>query len=138
MIAALLVVSMSALPGRAAQSAAARVVVLAPGHAEVIDALDAEQTLVMVPLDPGLKGRVPNAERFRRQPSVEAVLAQRPTLIIGGNPARDQVILKRLAALGMVTAMVDRSLPAVERIRQLGALVDRQAAAARLIAETES
>lgn len=115
-----------------------RIVVLVPGHAEVLAALGLADTLVLVPRDPGLAKVAADADRFLRSPSVEAVLAHRPTLIIGGNPARDQELLDRLASLGLATAMVNRDLPAVDRTSQLAALADGEAAARKLIAQMQT
>lgn len=115
-----------------------RIVVTVPGHAEILEALGAAQTLVMVPRDPGLKDIAPQADRYRRQPSLEAVLAHKPTLVIGGNPVRDQAMLERLNSLGVKTTMVERTLPAVERVRRLAEIVGREQRAARLISRIQS
>lgn len=119
----------------AVPAAQQRIVVLVPGHAEVLNVLGLGQSLVMVPRDPGLAAIAAEADRFLRRPSLEAVLAHRPTLIIGGNPARDQQLLDRLAALGQATAMVNRGLPAIDRISQLVARVGGNAAAQVVIAQ---
>lgn len=121
-------------PAHAAPGAVAkRIVVLVPGHAAILDALGVADALVLVPRDPGLTGVAPEADRFRRQPSVEGMLAKAPTLVIGGNPVRDRELLSRLASLGVATVMIERSLPAVERIKQLADLVNRNARATALI-----
>lgn len=118
--------------------AASRIAVLDPGHAEILAALGAEDRLVLVPDDPALDRHFPHAVRYRRMPSAESLLAQGPDLLIGGNPQRDRQLLVQADRLGIERVMIERTLPAIERVRRLAAHAGRETQGAELIARIES
>lgn len=103
--------------------AASRIAVLDPGHAEIIVALGAEEQLVLVPQDPTLARGLQGVERFHRQPSIEGLLAHDPDLLIGGNPQRDANVMEQAERLSIPHVMLERTLPAVERVERLAALI---------------
>ncbi|GEM_PF-3248478 len=118
--------------------AAARIAVLDPGHAEILEALGAGERLVLVPDDPALAGELPHAARYQRQPSAEGLLAHTPELLVGGNPQRDAALLEQAERLGIARVMLERTLPAVTRVQRLAALVDRRERGQALVARIEA
>lgn len=130
--AALAMLLVSALPAGAAP--ANRIAVLDPGHAEILMALGLGRALVLVPEDPALAGRIPGAERYHRMPSAEGLLAQRPDLLIGGNPARDRALMTQADRLGIDSVMIPRTLPAPARIGRIAARVGREARGREIVA----
>jgi len=115
-----------------------RVATLDAGHAQIVMALGGEASLVLVPADPLLVGQAARAERYQRRPSAEGLLAARPELLIGANPARDREWLEQADRLGIDSVMIERTLPATERIRRIAERLGRPRRGIELIARIES
>lgn len=105
-----------------------KITVMDPGHVEILDALNAEDELVLMPQDPAFDNELPSVTRYRQLPTMEGILAAGSTLVIGGNPGRDLPVLERARSLGVDSVMVSRELPATERIRRLAELIGRESA----------
>lgn len=130
-----------AAPG-AAIGAAERVVSLAPSVTETLFALGEGGAVVGVSKYcdyPPAATRLPRVGTFLT-PNVEAIVALRPTLIIGPGLSSNQREVRALAAMGYATMTVDdSSLAGIERgIATVGARTGRAGAARRLIASIDS
>ncbi|WP_136066565.1 ABC transporter substrate-binding protein [Modicisalibacter radicis] len=117
----------------AGEGDARRIAVMDPGHVEILQALGAGGELALMPEDPSFRQSLLDVTRYRRLPTPEGLLAAGTTLVIGGNPGRDAPILARAESLSIESHMVSRERPALERIRRIAELVDRQAEAEILI-----
>lgn len=121
-----------------AATAAPRLAVLDPGHADILQALGAADTLVLMPADPAFANDLSNVSRYQRMPSMEGLLATRPSLLIAGNPGRDTALRAQATRLGIPTTMVARTDPPIKRIQRLAAITNHETAGQRLIARTRA
>lgn len=115
-----------------------RLVVLDPGHAEILEALGVGDAIELMPNDPSFRNALPQAARYLHMPSIESILAAQPTLLIGGNPGRDLPLMEQAQRLGIHGVMVRRDLPTLQRIRKLAVLAGRGDAGQRLIDDIEA
>ncbi|MGL4725178.1 MAG: ABC transporter substrate-binding protein [Scandinavium sp.] len=63
---------------------------------------------------------------FKQGVTAEALAAQTPDLVIASNPGDSRRLLERLKIYKINAQLIDRALPAPEKIRRFGALVGRQ------------
>ncbi|PTY38479.1 hypothetical protein BGP77_12280 [Saccharospirillum sp. MSK14-1] len=110
-----------------------RLVVLDAGHASILDALGVADQVVLAPLDPTLEGRLLQAERFHRTVSAESLIALRPDWLIISNPAREADLQQHAQRLNIPTVVIERTLPAIERIQRLAELTATESQAQPLI-----
>jgi cobalamin transport system substrate-binding protein len=132
---AAIAVCIVAVPGVAA---AARIVSLAPSVTETLFALGEGSNVVGVSRYcdyPPAATRLPRVGTFLT-PDMEAIVALRPTLIIGPGLSSNQREVRALKSMGYATLTVDdNSLVGIERsIRMVGARTGRAEAASRLLA----
>ncbi|MGE5233303.1 MAG: helical backbone metal receptor, partial [Acidobacteriota bacterium] len=124
---------------RAATNAAARIVVMSPGAAEMLAALGAGDQVVgigdWVSWPPALAAR-PRVGAYD-SPNLERVLALHPSLYVTTQGVAGQAALATLRRLGVRTLELDtaRLAGTLAAIEQLGAEVGRGAAARQLAAE---
>jgi|SRR5262252_8486422 len=114
-----------------------RIVSLAPSATSILCAVGAKKILVGVTkwcADVASVDGLPKLGDCWHMKSVEAILQLRPTLVIGSVPYKQETVARLLAHPINFLAMNPRSLADVERdIRLLGGLVNRRAAAERII-----
>ncbi|HZP44231.1 MAG TPA: helical backbone metal receptor [Candidatus Binataceae bacterium] len=118
------------------RSTAPRIISLTPAVTETLFALGAGAEVVGVSQYcdyPPAARRLPRIGSFLT-PNLEAIVALRPTLVIGLNTSSDLREIRALNAMGIATLMVDDdSVVAIERsIESIGAAIGRAADAQRL------
>lgn len=114
-----------------------RMVVMDPGHVEIVAALGMGSALILLPEDPSIQGDYHQAERFHRTPSIESILEVDPQVVLAGNPGRALPVLDQVVRLGIPQHMIDRSLPATERIQRIAEIIGRQAQGQALVERIE-
>jgi iron complex transport system substrate-binding protein len=116
-----------------------RIVSLAPSVTSILCAIGAKGALVGVTkwcADVAPVNGLPNLGDCWHMDSIDEILRLRPTLVIGSVPYKQETVAKLLNQPLNFLAMNPRSLADIENdVRILGGLVNRAAAAARLIRE---
>ena len=98
--------------------AAPGLVLLGADLVEIAVALGAADRILARPVDIDLPGIEGTKHKVREWAGVEGVLALRPTLVVGSSVTSKR-LLEGLAAVGVQTDLIDRTLPAVEKVRRL-------------------
>jgi len=93
-------------------------VLLGADLVEIAVALGAADRILARPADIELPGIEDTKHQVREWAGVEGVLALRPKLVIGSSVINRR-LLDGLAAVGIETDLIDRTLPAVEKVRRL-------------------
>ncbi|WP_252178226.1 ABC transporter substrate-binding protein [Endozoicomonas sp. 4G] len=128
-----------------------RLVVLDAGIVEVLQALDLDGQLLMIPDDLSFEGQYPQAYRYKSAISIESILTMHPDAILGGHVTRDKTMMDQSKTAGLSTFHIDRTLSASEKIRKVAEIfgvpergqaliesLDAQYAEAEKIAEQSS
>ena len=97
-----------------------RLALLDDDMVEIALALGFSKQIVVAPENEGLKP----ALVYQQGVTAEAMAAQQPQIVIGSNPGDSRSAMQRLAGYNIRTELIDRSLPAPEKIRRFGALVN--------------
>jgi iron complex transport system substrate-binding protein len=125
-------------PPRIASSGNRRIVSLAPSVTETLFAVGAGAEVVGVSQYcdyPPQVQRLPKIGSFLT-PNIEAIIALRPTLVVGLPTSSDLREIRALQAMGIATLMVnDSSVAAIEAsVKKIGDAVGRRQAARELVA----
>lgn len=113
------------------------VVLLGADLVEITVALGAANRILARPADIDLPGIDDTPHKVREWAGVEGVLAMRPQLVIGSTVI-NQRLLDGLAGLGIRTDLIDRTLPATEKVSRLAALLGLEERGEKLIAAMEA
>lgn len=98
------------------------VVLLGADLVEIAVALGAADRILARPADIDLPGIEGTPGQMREWAGVEGVVALRPGLVIGSS-VLNQRLLDGLAALGIATDLIDRTIPATEKVSRMAALL---------------
>lgn len=112
------------------------IVLLGADLVEIALALGASERVLARPLTPGLTGVENIPYVFRERPGVEGIAAMRPEVVIASN-VRFDTLRNGLEQIGIDTALVDRTLPATEKVRRLAAYLGAAKRGKALIAAIE-
>ena len=93
-------------------------VLLGADLVEIAVALGAADRILARPADIDLPGIEGTKHQVREWAGVEGVLALRPTLVIGSSVINRR-LLDGLEAVGVKTDLIDRTIPAVDKVRRL-------------------
>lgn len=113
------------------------IVLLGADLVEIAVALDATDRILARPRVLGLSGIEDIPHVFRERPGVEGIAAMRPAVVIASNVRFDQ-LRDSLEQVGIETALIDRTLPATEKVKRLARRLGVEARGARLIAAIEA
>ena len=113
------------------------VVLLGADLVEVAVALGAADRILARPDEIDLPGIADTPGKMREWAGVEGVIALRPGLVVGSSVIQTR-LLDGLAAVGIGTAMIDRTLPATEKATRLAALLGLEERGAALAAAIEA
>lgn len=113
------------------------VVLLGADLVEIAVALGAADRILARPADIDLPGIDGTPHKVREWAGVEGVLAMRPQLVVGSTVI-NQRLLDGLAGLGIRTDLIDRTLPATEKVSRLAALLGLEERGEKLIAAMEA
>ncbi len=105
-------------PGGAEVEAEPGLVLLGADLVEIAVALGAADRILARPADIELPGIEGTKHQVREWAGVEGVLALQPKLVIGSS-VTNRRLLDGLSAVGIKTDLIDRTLPAVEKVRRL-------------------
>lgn len=103
--------------GLSIQNKSPRLVVLDSGLVEVLQALDLDNQLVLIPDDLSFDGQYPDAFRYKSSINIEGVLKLQPDAVLGANKTRDLVMMEQSKMAGLKTYHIDRTLPAAGKVR---------------------
>ncbi|SLN39105.1 Hemin-binding periplasmic protein HmuT precursor [Roseivivax jejudonensis] len=112
-------------------------VLLGDDMVEIAVALGAADRILARPADIDLPGLEDTPHVVRDWAGVEGIVAMRPGLVIGSNQ-RFETLLAGLERVGVETDLIDRILPAPEKVRRLAAHLGLAERGEALIAEIES
>lgn len=112
-------------------------ILLGPDLVEIAVALGAAGHILARPADIDLPGIENTPHKVREWAGVEGVLSLRPQIVIGSSVI-NQRLLDGLKAVGVRTDMIDRTLPATEKVARLAALLKLEERGARLIQAIEA
>lgn len=96
------------------------IVLLGADLVEIAVALGASDRVLARPLAPGLTGVDDIPHVFRERPGIEGIAAMRPGTVIASNIRFDS-LRNGLEQIGIQTALIDRTLPATQKVRRLAA-----------------
>ncbi|MGS1097083.1 ABC transporter substrate-binding protein (plasmid) [Aquamicrobium terrae] len=113
------------------------VVLLGADLVEIAVALGAADRVLARPADIELPGIDDTPHKVREWAGVEGVLAMRPQLVVGSTVI-NQRLLDGLAGLGIRTDLIDRTLPATEKVSRLAALLGLEERGEKLIVAMEA
>lgn len=113
------------------------IVLIGADLVEVAVALGAADRILARPADIDLPGIENTPHKIREWAGVEGVLALRPALVIASS-VTSQRVLDGLKAIGIPTAMIDRTLPATEKVSRLAALLKLEERGQKLNAAIEA
>lgn len=117
--------------------AAPGLVLLGADLVEIAVALGAADRILARPVDIDLPGIEGTKHKVREWAGVEGVLSLRPTLVVGSSVTSKR-LLEGLAAVGVKTDLIDRTLPAVEKVRRLARHLDLAERGEALVAAIET
>ena len=117
--------------------AAPGLVLLGADLVEIAVALGAADRILARPVDIDLPGIEGTKHKVREWAGVEGVLALRPTLVVGSSVTSKR-LLEGLAAVGVKADLIDRTLPAVEKVRRLARHLDLAERGEALVAAIET
>lgn len=126
-----------ALGNEAGKKTARRIVSVGGGLTEIIYALGAEKELVGVDttsLYPEAATKLPSVG-YARALSSEGILALSPTLVLATEDAGPPAVLRQVGTAGVPVSILsanDKFEGVIERIQQVGSLIERSAQASRL------
>lgn len=112
-------------------------VLLGADLVEVAVALGAADRILARPDDVDLPGLDNTPHKVREWAGVEGVLSLRPEIVVGST-VTNRRLLDGLAAVGIKTDMIDRTLPATEKVRRMAALLGLPERGEKLIAAIEA
>lgn len=113
------------------------VVLLGADLVEIAVALGAADRILARPADIDLPGIDDTPHKVREWAGVEGVLAMRPQLVVGSTVI-NQHLLEGLSGLGIRADLIDRTLPATEKVSRLAALLGLEERGEKLIAAMET
>ena len=113
------------------------IVLIGADLVEVAVALGAADRILARPADIDLPGIENTPHKIREWAGVEGVLALRPALVVASS-VTSQRVLDGLKAIGIPTAMIDRTLPATEKVSRLAALLKLEERGQKLNAAIEA
>ena len=113
------------------------VVLLGADLVEIAVALGAADHILARPEEVDLPGIENTPHKVREWAGVEGVLALKPRLVIGSSVI-NQRLLDGLNAVGIQTELIDRTLPATEKVTRLAALLDLQDRGEKLVEAIEA
>jgi iron complex transport system substrate-binding protein len=112
-------------------------VLLGADLVEIAVALGAADHLLARPADIDLPGIDATPHKVREWAGVEGVLALRPSLVIGSSVINRR-LLDGLETVGIETDLIDRTLPATEKVTRLAAHLGLQERGEKLVAAIEA
>lgn len=112
-------------------------VLLGADLVEVAVALGAADRILARPADVNLPGIDATPHKVREWAGVEGVLSLKPEIVIGSSVI-NQRLLDGLSAVGVKTDLIDRTLPATEKVTRLAALMGLEERGAKLAAAIEA
>lgn len=113
------------------------VVLLGADLVEIAVALGAAGHILARPADIELPGIDKTPHKVREWAGVEGILSLRPKLVVGSSVIT-QRLLDGLKTVGMQTDLIDRTLPATEKVSRLAALLGLEDRGGALIAAIEA
>lgn len=113
------------------------IVLIGADLVEVAVALGAAERILARPADIDLPGIENTPHKIREWAGVEGVLALRPALVVASS-VTSQRVLDGLNSVGVQTAMIDRTLPATEKVSRLAALLKLEERGEKLNAAIEA
>lgn len=112
-------------------------VLLGADLVEIAVALGAADHILARPADVDLPGIAQTPHKVREWAGVEGVLSLRPHIVIGSSVI-NQRLLDGLKTVGIQTDLIDRTLPATEKVARLAALLGLEERGAMLIEAIEA
>ncbi|WP_428929369.1 heme/hemin ABC transporter substrate-binding protein [Marinibacterium sp. SX1] len=113
------------------------IVLLGADLVEIAVALGAADRILARPADIDLPGIGDTPHQVREWAGVEGIVAMRPGLVIASN-VRFDTLRAGLEELGIDTVLIDRSLPATDKVRRLAARLGLDDRGAALVAAIEA
>ncbi|TWG97294.1 iron complex transport system substrate-binding protein [Mesorhizobium sp. J18] len=112
-------------------------VLLGADLVEIAVALGAADHILARPADIDLPGIENTPHQVREWAGVEGVLALRPQIVVGSSVINRR-LLDGLSAVGIQTDLIDRTLPATEKVARLSALLGLEERGVELIEAIEA
>ena len=112
-------------------------VLLGADLVEIAVALGAADHILARPADVDLPGLEATPHKVREWAGVEGVLSLRPRLVVGSSVI-NQRLLDGLKTVGIRTDLIDRTLPATEKVARLAALLGLEERGVKLIEAIEA
>lgn len=112
-------------------------VLLGADLVEIAVALGAADRILARPVDIDLPGIDGTPHKVREWAGVEGVIALRPEIVIGSSVINTR-LLDGLKLVGIRTDLIDRTLPAIEKVRRLAERLGLQERGEKLIAAIEA
>jgi iron complex transport system substrate-binding protein len=112
-------------------------VLLGADLVEIAVALGAAEHILARPAEIDLPGIENTPHKVREWAGVEGILALKPRIVVGSSVTTRR-LLDGLGAVGIQTELIDRTLPATEKISRLAALLGMQHRGAKLIEAIEA
>lgn len=112
-------------------------VLLGADLVEIAVALGAADHILARPAEVDLPGIEDTPHKVREWAGVEGVLALRPRIVVGSSVINRR-LLDGLGAVGIRTDLIDRTLPATDKVARLAALLGLEDRGAKLIAAIEA
>lgn len=112
-------------------------VLLGADLVEIAVALGAAEHILARPADVDLPGIADTPHKVREWAGVEGVLSLRPRLVVGSSVINER-LLDGLKTVGIPTDLIDRTLPATEKVTRLAALLGLEERGAKLVEAIEA